>query len=348
MQQDTVQTLARQWALLRNLPAWPRKATVSGLVEVLADRQIAVTRRTVERDLQALSMEFPLAVDNASKPHGWSWAKGARQEFTPRLSTPQCVALLLAREHLKTLLPRALLQELMPLFDNAEQEVAASGWKQWHRETAVLQTSLELLPPATSAGVLETVQTALAKGRCLSARYRAKGSTAAKPAVIHPLGLLIRGPVQYLVGTMFDYTDILRLPLHRLSHAEVLPTPRKKPAGFDFRKYSTEAARYNPQGTIQLVARFDADAAAHLEETPLSRDQVIRPIDNGTRVEVRAIVELDETLKWWLLAFGDMVEVVKPKSLRDEFAHQIQNLATLYQTAKNITTEKHDEKYIES
>jgi predicted DNA-binding transcriptional regulator YafY len=330
MRQDTVQTLARQWTLLRNLPAWPRKATVSGLVEILADRQVAVTRRTVERDLQALSLEFPLTVDNASKPHGWSWARDARQEFTPRLNTSQCVALLLARAHLKTLLPKALLQELVPLFDNAEQEVAISGWKQWHHETAVLQTSLELLPPAVSTDVLEDVQTALAKGRCLSARYRAKGSTTAKAAVIHPLGLLIRGPVQYLVGTMFDYTDILRLPLHRLSHTEVLSEPRKKPVGFDFRKYSAEAASYNPQGTIQLVARFDADAAAHLEETPLSRDQVTRLIDNGERVEVRATVELDETLKWWLLAFGDMVEVVKPAALRRAFAEQTKNLADRY------------------
>lgn len=331
MRQDTVQTLARQWALLRNLPAWPRKTTVSGLVEMLADQQIVVTRRTVERDLQALSLGFPLAVDNTSKPHGWSWAKDARQEFTPRLNTSQCVALLLAREHLKALLPRPLLQELVPLFDSAEHEVAASGWKQWHRETAVLQTSLELLPPSISAGVLEDVQAALAKGRCLSARYRAKGSATAKPVVIHPLGLLVRGPVQYVIGTMFGYTDILRLPLHRLSHMEVLPIPRKKPAGFDFRKYSVEAARYNPQGTIQLVARFDVDAAAHLEETPLSRNQVMCPIDNGERVEVRATVELDETLKWWLLAFGDMVEVVNPKSLRDEFVQHIQNLTTRYQ-----------------
>ena len=330
MQQDTVQTRARQWALLRNLPAWPRKATVSQLAEMLADRQIAVTRRTVERDLQALSVEFPLAVDNAGKPHGWSWAKGARQEFTPRLNASQCVALLLAREHLKALLPKALLQELVPLFDSAVQEVAASGWKHWHRATAVLQTSLALLPPTLGAGVLEDVQAALAKGRCLSARYKAKGSTTAKPAVIHPLGLLIRGPVQYLVGTMFDYTDILRLPLHRLSHTEVLPTPRKKPAGFDFRKYSVEAARYNPQGIIQLVARFDVDAAAHLEETPLSYDQVMRLIDNGARVEVHATIEFDETLKWWLLAFGDMVEVVKPTTLRKEFAERAKHSAYRY------------------
>lgn len=330
MQQDAVQTLARQWALLRNLPAWPRKATVSGLVEMLADRQIVVTRRTVERDLHALSLEFPLAVDNASKPHGWSWAKGARQEFTPRLNTSQCVALLLTREHLKALLPKTLLQELVPLFDNAEQEVAASGWKQWHRETAVLQTSLELLPPAVSTDVLEDVQMALAKGRCLSARYRAKGSPTAKTTVIHPLGLLIRGPVQYLVGTMFDYPDILRLPLHRLSHTEVLATSGKKPRDFDFKKYSSKAARYNSQGTIQLVARFDVDAAAHLEETPLSRDQVMRHIDNGERIEVHATVELDETLKWWLLAFGDMAEVVKPAALRKEFAEHARGLIAYY------------------
>lgn len=330
VRQDTERTLARQWALLRCIPAWPRKTTIADLVAALEDRRIVVTRRTVERDLQGLSEQFPLAVDDTSKPHGWSWAKGARQEFTPRLSTSQCVALLLARTHLKTLLPKAMLKDLVPLFDSAEQEVASSGWKNWHKETAVVPTTLVLQPPTIAAGVMEDVQQALAHGRCLSGCYRSKGSDMAKEVTIHPLGLMVRGPVHYLVATLFAYTDPRQLALHRLSHTAVLPAPRKKPVGFDFQKYLAEAVRYNAQGTIRLVAWFDEAAAEHLRETPLSHDQTLKPIGDGSRVELMAGVESDETLRWWLLGFGGMVEVREPADLRREFAENVTMLRRIY------------------
>jgi predicted DNA-binding transcriptional regulator YafY len=318
VRQDTERTLARQWALLRCIPAWPRKTTIAELIIALENRRFTVARRTVERDLQGLSEHFPLTVDDTSKPHGWSWAKGAQQEFTPRLSTPQCVALLLARAHLKTFLPKAMLKELVPLFDSAEREVASSGWKNWHRETAVIPAALALQPPAIAAGVMEDVQQALACGRCLSGRYRSKGSDTAKEVTIHPLGLMVRGPVHYLVATLFDYTDIRQLALHRLTHTAVLPALRKKPAGFDFQAYLAEGIRYNAQGTIRLVAWFDEAAAEHLRETPLSHDQTLRPVGDGSRIELTATVESDEMLRWWLLGFGGMVEVREPEDLRRE------------------------------
>lgn len=330
MRQDTERTLARQWALLRAIPAWPRKVAVTNLIEVLADRGIAVTRRTVERDLQALVHEFPLYVDDTSKPYGWCWAKGARQEFTPSLSTSQSVALLLSKSHLRNLLPQAMLKDLAPIFDAAEREIAATGWKDWHKNTAVIPSSLALLPPVLDKTILSDVQTALARGRCLAAHYRSKGSDTPKEVTIQPLGLLVRGPIQYLVCTMFDYTDVRQLAIHRLSRTTVLATPRKKPAGFEFQKYVAAASKFNTQGTIRLVARFDEAAAEHLKETPVSKDQVLKPLEGTSRIELIANVESDETLRWWLHAFGDQVEVMEPTSLRNEFADHARNIMAHY------------------
>jgi len=35
-------------------------------------------------------------------------------------------------------------------------------------------------------------------------------------------------------------------------------------------------------------------------------------------------------LRWWLLGFGDQVEVLKPASLRKHFARMAANMATAY------------------
>ena len=38
-----------------------------------------------------------------------------------------------------------------------------------------------------------------------------------------------------------------------------------------------------------------------------------------TTLEIVATVHDNPQLRWWLLAFGDQVEVLKPASLREEF-----------------------------
>lgn len=324
-------TVARQWAMLRLLPRAPRKITAQDIRSMLDAHGFRTTSRTVERDLQALSQRFPLVVDESSKPYGWSWAKDANFEFAPRLSSSQSVALLLSRTHLHQFLPQALLHELMPLFDMAERELGPTGWKSWHRHTAVIPTALPLLPPKLSPTVLDHVHTALATRRCLSGQYRSKGSDSVREVTIHPLGLIVRGPVQYLVCTLFDYSDVRQLALHRLSDTKLLPAPSLVPENFDFPQYVAKAVKYEPQGTIRLVVLFDAAAAEHLRETPISHDQVLKDIEDTGKVELVATIESDETLRWWLRALGSKVEVLEPDSLRAEILSDIRSSLMSYQ-----------------
>lgn len=331
MSGKTNDALMRQWAMLRLIPRAPRKTSVQELQRRLEVDGFATTSRTVERDLQALSQRFPLIVDASSKPYGWSWLREANFEFAPRLSASQSVALLLSRLHLRSLLPHAMMNELAPVFEQAEKEVSASGWKDWHHRTAVLPTSLTPLAPNVPAAVLESVHHALALKKCLSAQYRAKGNQSAKEMKIHPLGLLVRGNVQYLVCTLRDYQDIRHLALHRFSTVALLDEPSTSPEGFEFSRYiATTGSKYQSQGQIRLVARFSAAAAEHLRDTAVARDQQLLDLADGQRVELSATVENDDTLRWWLLGFGSRVEVVEPASLRDELKEELMGALQRY------------------
>lgn len=309
--------ISRQWAMLRGIPRAPRKVAVAELAERLRSDGFDVSKRTLERDLHALSASFPLVLDDRTKPYGWSWSKEARTEFTPGLTTSQAVALLLAKEHLQVLLPHNLQNDLVDVFGAAERTLVSSGWKDWHRRTAVVPATLPLLPPKIDPGTMSQVQLGLERRRCLEARYRAKGETGAKAMTIHPLGLLSRGPAIYLVCTLFDYTDIRQLALHRMSEVEISPLRRREPAGFSLFDYSRgPASSYHSRGLVRLVAIFDGDAAEHLRETPLSSDQKWEQIHQSGQVKVSATVENDSRLRWWLLAFGSQVEVEAPATVR--------------------------------
>ena len=331
MAEESGHTLARQWVMLQSIPRSPLKATTAEMELRLRDEGFEVSRRTIERDLHVLSARFPLVLDGRSKPFGWSWAKGANFEFMPKLSSSQAVAMLLARTHLRDLLPQAMNKDLAPLFDSAMQTLAGSGWKDWHKRTAVVPMGIPHIPPKLSAAVLTVVQSALSHRRCLAAQYRTKGGTQPKAYKIHPLGLLSRGPVMYLICTLSDYQDVVQLALHRFVSAVETDEQSKEPKGFEFQQYvKTEARRYGSGGLIKLVARFNAGAAEHLREMPLSEDQTLRDLEGGL-VEVAATVEDDELLRWWLLGFGRWAEVITPVALREDIRNELRSSLDQYQ-----------------
>ena len=68
-----------------------------------------------------------------------------------------------------------------------------------------------------------------------------------------------------------------------------------------------------------------------LEEAPVSIDQNIVTLPDG-HFELTATVEDTLQLHWWLGGFGTRVEVVKPDSLRKEFADRALELAECYKS----------------
>ncbi|MDZ3994732.1 WYL domain-containing protein [Pseudomonas sp. Teo4] len=74
-------TLSRQWALLRQLPSRSPGTTSAELVWRLRDVGFNVSKRTVERDLNELSLIFPLERNDKSIPFGWHWSANVAGEL---------------------------------------------------------------------------------------------------------------------------------------------------------------------------------------------------------------------------------------------------------------------------
>lgn len=77
------------------------------------------------------------------------------------------------------------------------------------------------------------------------------------------------------------------------------------------------------------MALFDPGCALHLHEARLSADQTLRD-EPDSRVRLTATVPDTGELRWWLLGFGDGVEVLGPEELRKEFAAIAQAMADTY------------------
>ena len=229
------------------------------------------------------------------------------------------------------LLPHATLAQLAPYFRMAGQRLntlpKGSSYQAWTNKIRVVQPTQPLLPPRIDAKVQQMVSDALLFDRQMVIRYQKRGEDKLREYIAHPLALVQRGAITYLVATLFDYADALLLAMHRITSADILDERVRRPKDFDVDRYIAKGALGFGDGkSVKLEAIFYEPAAEHLYETPLSGDQDITPVDD-THVRVTATVANTPQLEWWLMGFGDAVEVVKPVLLREGVREMVQNMA---------------------
>lgn len=327
-------TQLRQWAMLRHIPQHPRQVSARELTERLRSEGFEISKRTVERDLVSSSAIFPLVSNERSIPYGWSWSKDAEAFALPTMSPLQALTLELAHDHLATLLPASLLDTLAPYFKCAEGVLSSGdGVKKlasWRKKVAIVSAGQPLIPPNYSEAMIEAVHSALLRGMQLEISYKSREYVEVKTYPAHPLGIVQRGAVTYLVATLYGYTDILLFAVHRIQAAHVLDKPSNTPVGFSLAQYVNQGGLgFEENGLIKLVVRFKSAAAEHLWETPLSLDQEIEPDTSGW-VRLQATVPDTAQLRWWLRGFGSEVEVLEPTAIREEFALLSSSMNNIY------------------
>jgi len=339
----TPDTLRRQWQTLRLIPRHPRRITATDLHQKLTDEGISVGKRTIERDLQSLAYIFPITSDERSKPFGWSWQKDAASFDLPGLTNSQAITLLLAREHLSTLLPVSALTQLHGFFELAEQTIDANegqvGIASWMNKVRVIPPTQPLLSPQVNESMQSVLHESLIFNKQCLVIYQSREQPTADNYPVHPLGIVQRGQILYLVCSIKNYPDVRLLALHRIQYAEMLDASVITPNGFNLDAYiESDALGWFPKDSIQLEAFFNADIAIHLAETPLAIGQALQKMPDG-RVRLTVTVRETMQLRWWLQGFGPGVEVVSPITLRNQISDAAHQMVQLYRTSDAIESQ---------
>jgi len=329
------QSLLRQWHMLRNVPRAPLKITVKELCERLRADDFTVTERTVQRDLKELSEVFPITADERDRPFGWSWLPNASSFDLPGLTVPEALTLTMVEQHLHHHLPPVTVDALRPHFLSAARTLSTVGdsapARAWLAKVRSVPPQQPLLPAKIDAACQRQVYLALMQDRQLRLHYRKRDAEEATVyAAVHPLAVVQRGGLVYLVCMFGRYDDVRTLALHRVQQAEMLYEPARRQSGFDIDAYIASGQFGVIAGApVNLRAVFSRVAGEHLYETPLSADQVLTGDAEG-RLHLAATVPNTRSLVWWLLGFGDGVVIEEPASLRNEMAGIARRMAAAY------------------
>jgi predicted DNA-binding transcriptional regulator YafY len=328
-------TLLRQWEMLRIIPRFPRKIEVGALMTQLEAAGYRISRRTLQRDLNELSRLFPLQSDTRNTPYGWSWSADAPAFDLPGMDAPAALTLRMIEQFIPTLLPPTVRELLAPQFARAKavREVNPTNpLGRWTDCVRVVPREMPLLAPKVNDEAARVVYQSLADGKRIQMTYtpRASEGEGDRDYEINPLGLVVRGNLIYLVCTMWNYEDIRQLALHRVKSAVMTDEPATRSADFDLDRYIEQGEFQYPVGPmIQLKAKFDRTAAAHLYETPLSTDQTIDDVD-AEHVLVTATLRDTAQLTWWLLGFGESVKVIEPNELQSRIGTSLAVASSYY------------------
>ncbi len=326
--------LIRQWQMLRLVPRAPRKASTAMLEAQLADRGFEINRRSIQRDLIKLSVDFPLVCDMRSKPYGWSWARDAAPFDVPGIDMHTALAFHLAFEYMVHLLPATTSSYLTPHVAQARSVLATlpgGALAAWPDQIAVVPSAPPRVPPHIDPDVLEAVHTALLTQRRLDVVYRRRGEEETKRYVANPLGLVYRDAIAYLVCTLREYDDMVQLAVHRMVGADVGGQPSRSPEGFSLGAYVASGAFgfLVGEGRLALKLRVEPNVAVSMIEAPVSADQTISTAPDGWTV-VQATVADTVRLRTWLLGLSHHAEVLAPEPLRREIIEATRRQAAVY------------------
>ena len=195
----------RQIAMLELIPRSPRKTYTKEIKSKLADRGFEIDERSIQRDLVALERTLPLVCDSRDKPYGWSWAKSSEGIQAPAMDPVEALTLSLAEQYLEPLMPKASFKRVGIFFDRANAVLKEQSPKlinRWRQRVRVLPEMLRFKRPQINSDVEQALYEAAFEGKQIMAQYRKRGESESNLRHIHPLGIVMKGSINYLICMM--------------------------------------------------------------------------------------------------------------------------------------------------
>ncbi|GAA0792316.1 helix-turn-helix transcriptional regulator [Marinobacterium sediminicola] len=320
-------TLFRYLAMLQLIPRAPHYRATTTLQALLEERGFKVELRSIQRDLEKMSAHFPLLCDRSQRPYRWSFDREFKSNL-PALDTATALTLVLAEQYLSGLLPQIAIDQLSGQFEAARKYLDGindNRLAHWSRFVKAIPNGKALIPVLIEHDTWQIVTDALLNRYALDVEYRSRSKDEHKAFTLHPLGIVARHSMSYLLATVNGYDDVRQFALHRILSITPSEQPYRAQPEFCVDDYISTGAFGYPldEQSVQLKARIRPEVAWLLSETPLSDVQRLtdEPDEQGW-CWLEAEVPNDQQTQWWIQGFGSAIDVVEPQSWREAIHRQ--------------------------
>jgi predicted DNA-binding transcriptional regulator YafY len=276
--------------------------------------ELEVSIRTARRDLEALSIAGIPVYSQAGRGGGWTLVGGARTDLSG-LTAAEARTLFLIAGPSSAVTPEAkaalrkLVQALPETF-RAEAEKAASAIvldpARWGDKAPPPPPHLDALKEAVVRGVQAR----------LDYRDRARSIT---ERTVHPLGLVAKGPVWYLVADTNAGMRTFRVG--RIRSVELTDEPVRVPPGFDLAEtWQGVVAKMDERRRSVPVSVLAEPSITGWLRSHFGRRLTVGPAADDGRLAIEIGFGAGDNPAVALAGYGLDLEVVDPPEVRNELA----------------------------
>jgi len=278
-------------------------------------RDLEVSRRTVFRDLNMLELaHIPYFYDQQSGGYSIS-----DHFFLPpvNLTLPEAMSILIlasglgksadfplagqsarAAVKLESVLPPAIRQQIGSVLDRVDMSLGP----------VARHEKLD--------DIFYTIAGAVGKRRICRIVYISFHEHQQVTTFIHPLRMIFVGKAWYLLAYSARHRQVRTFKLGRIRKITVTNRTFRWPEDVDPSKHFGSAWSMIPEGKIYNIRlRFEAKVAGNVAEVMWHPSQQVRWLDDGS-MEYEVKVDGLGEITWWILGYGDQVEVLAPAVLR--------------------------------
>jgi len=293
-------------------------------VEDLA-KLFRTSRRTVFRDLRDLQEAgIPCYYDPKTKSYTIDG-----KFFLPvlDLNARETLGLLLlvhkARNYIALPLERAALWAALKIENNLASKVKRFC-------AGVLEyITVKACPQATFGGLDKTfvqLLEAILKRRVVKIRYQSSNEQKDLAFDLRPCHLFHNEYAWYVLGESSLHNGIRAFKLNRIKDLLISDKFFASDKKFDIKEHLGRAWSMIPEGRLHHVKlRFSPEVAADVAEVQWHTTQTVFFEDDGSAIIEFRVDGLGE-ITWWILRYGDRVQVLAPEILRRQIIEMAQNI----------------------
>ncbi|TWT99260.1 hypothetical protein Pla108_01950 [Botrimarina colliarenosi] len=220
----------------------------------------------------------------------------------------------------------------------AAEKIQASLPAAMRERLAEVADAIDLRPPPvnplTDKGeVYRSLLRASVDKQTVRIRYDCRTEFREIETDLDPYHLLFQERSWYVIGRSARHDEVRTFNIGRVRSADPVDKPFKRPASFSVKKHLRNAWRLIPDDgpDSEVHLHFSSVVGQNVAEVLWHPTQRCQFRDDGT-LDFYATVSGIREIVWWVLGYGDQVEVLKPPRLRREVARRHRTAADRYGT----------------
>ena len=313
MPAKTISTLHRILEMLKVVPVYPRFIHSKDVCTHLNTIGAGVSKRTVERDLMALTEVVGLTFGDSPDGYKWSFSFDSSFQFIPALSAEEALSLKLVQQHLKLFLPSATFDKLNALFKKSDDILKRDPEVQsWPSLVQAMPPSFTPTPNEINQTTIDNVYAALMQKRVLHIKYANKPKT----YKIKPLGVVIRDKKLVLVCKYDGFDNVRNVLVHRINDSEL--SNETFSDSINMNKYVDDQATAVTLSKEKIDVEFHAKGYVKqlLAESVFDVTQAIEELDETWSKATMSVMHTVE-LENWLLSQLQNIKIIGPSVLKE-------------------------------